>query len=774
MIGIRMDNYKMSSQGYKRTNFEEDDISNGGSPPAIDFNASVVFKGGLTLWQRKTVLERFLFVFNVLLCITVIILAILVATKHKQIIKMKEQAVCLTPACVTVASSMINAMDLKADPCNDFYQYACGGWIDAHPIPSGHSRWGTFSVLWQENQVVMKKAIDKDLPKGSSLSERKSQLYFASCMDKNKTIEELGAKPLLDLLKLNFSDWSISNQSTSKFDLQTYIENLKMLGINAFFSVWVGEDDRNSSANILQIDQSGLGLPERDYYLNKSITEDKVLKAYLKYLTKVGVLLGEEENSTRQQMIDVIEFETQIANITIPREERRDEEKIYHKITIGKLQENSTFVNWNKFFNKLFSAVNIKLTPAEPIVAYSPKFLKEISDLVEDTMKTEKGRRTVQNYLVVHVIKTMANYLSRPFRDARKILTEALSGVTGGDELWRYCISDTDSVLGFALGAMFVKEAFNGRSKDKAEAMIAEVKTAFINNLPNLKWMDEFTRKAAIDKANAVIDMIGFPAFINNKTRLDKEYSGLIINGDEYFWNNVRNLYFIQKKDLAKLRKSPESNAWGMSPPTVNAYYTPSKNQIVFPAGILQAPFYDQEYPKSLNFGAMGVVMGHELTHGFDDQGREYDKFGNLRPWWNNRSIENFNIQTKCFINQYSSYKLQDDHVDGKQTLGENIADNGGLKSAYHAYLDWVGHHTPERPLPTLNLTHQQLFFLGFAQVWCSSSTAEADHLQILTDPHSPAKYRVIGTLSNSKEFAENYGCAKNSRMNPVHKCEVW
>lgn len=763
----------MSSQGYKRTNFDEDEISNGGSPPAIDFNASVVFKGGISLWHRKSILERVLFLVNVALCITVVVLAVIVASKHSEIKTLKEEAVCLTPACVTVASSMVNAMDLKADPCTDFYQYACGGWIDSHPIPSGHSRWGTFSVLWQENQVIMKKAIDKPLGNNVSFAEKKAQLYYESCMDKNKTIEDLGGEPLKVLLNSNFSDWSISNIKPV-FELQTYIENVKMFGINAFFSVWVGEDDRNSSANILQIDQAGLGLPERDYYLNKSISEDKVLKAYLKYLTEVGMLLGGEENSTRQQMKDVIEFEAQIANITIPSEERRDEEKIYHRLTIGKLQENATFINWKRFFNRLFSDVGIIVTPAEPIVAYSPKYLKEISELVEEHMKTEKGKRTVQNYLIVHVIKTMANYLSRPFRDARKILTEALSGVSGGDELWRYCISDTDSVLGFALGAMFVKEAFNGDSKYKAEAMIAEVKSAFINNLPNLEWMDQQTRKAAVDKANAVIDMIGFPAYIKNKTRLDFEYKELVIKGDEYFWNNVRNLYFLQKKDLQKLRKPPETNSWGMSPPTVNAYYTPSKNQIVFPAGILQAPFYDQEFPRSLNFGAMGVVMGHELTHGFDDQGREYDKFGNLRPWWNNRSIENFNKQTDCFVKQYSNYKLQDDNVDGKQTLGENIADNGGLKSAYNAYLDWVKTHSPERPLPALNLTHQQLFFLGFAQVWCSSSTKEADHLQILTDPHSPAKYRVIGTLSNSKEFASNYGCAKNSPMNPVHKCEVW
>ncbi|KAK3105380.1 hypothetical protein FSP39_023788 [Pinctada imbricata] len=772
----------MSNQGYKRTNFEDDEVScSSGGTPGLDFNAGVVFKGGISAWSRRSLLERGLFICVVLLSLVVIILAVILASKTSPkkgkenstaVIVEKPLSVCLTPACVSVASSIYNAMNMRADPCEDFYEYACGGWIKSHPIPSGHSRLGTFSELWQENQIIMKQVIEQKLNNSVSLAERKAQLYYNSCMDKNKTIEKLKAEPLNDLLK-NFGSWPKSN-GTDNLDLQSLVEKTQGYGIDIFFSLWVGEDDRNSSVNILQIDQAGLGLPERDFYLNKSITEDKILSAYLEYMKTVGELLGANKDDIEPLMIDIIEFEADLANITVPKEERRDEEKIYHKMTVNDLQKLYPVIDWLKFIRSLMSVTNIVINGTESIVSYSPEFLAKMSDLVTDMLQTEKGKRTLYNYILWHVVSAMTPYLSKPFRNARKVLTEALSGTTGGEELWRYCITDTDGVLGLALGAMFVREAFNGDSKIKASEMIKKIKHAFKSNLPHLDWMDAETRKAAIEKADAVVDMIGFPSYIQNVTRLNEEYQGLVIKEDDYFGNNVRNLLDNIKKNLQKLRKPPKKNVWGMTPPTVNAYYTPSKNQIVFPAGILQAPFYDTQYPKSLNFGAMGVVMGHELTHGFDDQGREYDKNGNLRPWWNNQSVVKFQKRSECMIQQYSSYKLGDDNVRGKQTLGENIADNGGLKSAFHAYEDWLQKNGEEAPLPALNLTHKQLFFLGFAQVWCSSSTKEEDHLQILTDPHSPAQFRVIGTLSNSNEFAEQYKCAKNTRMNPANKCEVW
>jgi len=422
----------------------------------------------------------------------------------------------------------------------------------------------------------------------------------------------------------------------------------------------------------------------------------------------------------------------------------------------------------------LLKVTGYTVQPSEKVIVYAPEYLSKVSKLVNQMLETDEGRNVLNNYMIWHLVKLMASYLSKPFRDAKKEFSEVISGVTGHDEQWRYCTTDTDATIGFALGAMFVRDAFKGVSKKKAEKMIESIRSSFKRNLPRLAWMNDRTRQAAIDKANAVVDMIGFPQYIMNTTALDQRYEGLAIAPDEYFMNNLRDLKFNVKRNFDKLRKKPEKQSWGMTPPTVNAYYTPTKNEIVFPAGILQAPFYDKEYPKSLNFGGIGVVMGHELTHGFDDQGREYDKNGILRNWWTNDSIAAFKTRTKCMVDQYSKYEVNGEKVKGKQTLGENIADNGGLKSAYHAYLDWVKNNGEEKPLPGLDLTHRQLFFVAFSQVWCSNSKPQADQMALLTDPHSPARFRVIGPLSNSIEFSEQFECPKGSRMNPTNKCEVW
>ncbi|KAK6177608.1 hypothetical protein SNE40_015673 [Patella caerulea] len=766
----------MSGQRYKRTNFDDEDtLSNGGStPPPMDFAPGIVFKGGMTVWERKTALERILLVLLVILSIALIVIASLLAVKQTEIKQVNVQPeYCLTAECITVASNLLSSMDKTVDPCEDFFQYACGGWIKSHPIPSGHSHWGTFEDLWQQNQLVMKNAVEKPEESMHSEAERKAKKYYESCIDANKTIESLGAAPLKRVLSM-----IIKNKSNSGWEIQDLLEEIHLLDINALFNVWVGEDDKNSSKNILHLDQGGLGLPERDYYLNKSISEDKVLKAYLKYMVDIQMLLsGSDEelrNETRENMIEVIKFENLLAQATVPASERRGIQKLYHKMTISQIQKEFPMLKWLSYFNRLMNTVNISVTNKEPIVVYSPSYLKNLTQILKTALQDDNGIKTVKNYLIWHVIKSFAPLLSKKFREAKDQFSEAITGVSGNDELWRSCITDTNSVLGFALGAMFVRETFHGDSKIKAEKMIEMVKKAFKNNLPNLTWMDRETRLAAIEKADAVVDMIGFPQYILNATQLDKEYSKLLINRSEYFYNNVRNLKYQLAKNFEILRKPPKTKAWSMTPATINAYYTPAKNEIVFPAGILQAPYYDQKFPKSLNFGAMGVVMGHELTHGFDDQGREFDKDGNLRPWWNNDSVTKFNERANCVSEQYSAYKLNGENIRGKQTLGENIADNGGLKSAYNAYLSWVQSNGEEMPLPAVGLSHKQLFFLAFAQVWCSSSTKEADHLEIVSDPHSPANIRVVGTLSNSKVFADLYKCRSGSAMNPKKKCEVW
>uniref|UniRef100_A0A8C1Q4F6 endothelin-converting enzyme 1 n=1 Tax=Cyprinus carpio TaxID=7962 RepID=A0A8C1Q4F6_CYPCA len=671
------------------------------------------------------------------------------------------RSICLTEACVTVASKIVEALDRSADPCQDFYQYACGGWVRKNPLPDGRSRWSTFNSIWDQNQAVLKHLLENGTFNSSSEAERKTQSYYLSCLNEQR-IEELGAQPLIDLIA-KIGGWNI----TESWDKDNFLDILKIVSgpyrAQPFFTVGVSVDPKNSNSNVIQVDQSGLFLPSRDYYLNK--TNEKVLKAYLDYMVELGLLLGGDKNSTRVQMQQILDFETVLANITVPQDERRDEEKIYHKITIADLQVLAPAVEWLDYLNFVLSP--LELNDTEPVVVYAKEYLQQVSDLINKT-----DHSLLNNYMIWNLVQKGASSLDQRFENAQDKLLESLYGTKKScTPRWQTCIGNTDDTLGFALGALFVKATFDKQSKEIAEGMINEIRTAFKDALDDLNWMDEQTRQAAKDKADAIYDMIGFPDFILDSKELDDVYDGVKDN----FFQNMINFYNFSARVMAdQLRKPPNRDQWSMTPPTVNAYYMPTKNGIVFPAGILQAPFYAQHHPKALNFGGIGVVMGHELTHAFDDQGREYDKDGNLRPWWQNSSVDAFKNRTECMIDQYTQYTINGEHINGKQTLGENIADNGGLKAAYHAYRSWVKQNGEEKRLPAVNLTNDQLFFVGFAQVWCSVRTPESAHEGLMTDPHSPPKYRVIGTLSNSPDFAEHFQCPLGSPMNSGHRCEVW
>ncbi|KAG7209982.1 hypothetical protein KM043_011568 [Ampulex compressa] len=786
-MSVKLRSFFLKMTRYKQAEFEDEDSSSIGSvalnSEGISTSATHIrYRSGTTLWRARSTLERCLFIICAGLFLMLIVLSVIISSKNgwdeAQILHVtshgEDGTHCLTEHCVTVAASIINSIDQSVHPCDDFYRYACGGWIKKNPIPDGKSMWGTFGKLEQDNQLVVKNVLEKSMTEMKSQAERKAKNYYLSCMDANETIEALGAKPMLELLD-NIGGWNISG----KFNIKTWslqnsmhvLQNVYNMG--GLFSWAVNEDDRNSSRHIIQIDQGGLTLPTADNYLN--VTEHaKVLSAYLEYMTKIGVLLGGEENSTRKQMQDVINFETRLAEITTPPEERRDEEKLYNLMSLSDLQRRASFISWVDYFQNATRSVSKKINGKTMIVNFAPEYFTKLSNLVAEYHQTTEDKIVLNNYLVWQTVRSLTACLSKPFRDAYKGLRKALIGSEGREEQWRYCVSDANNVMGFAIGAMFVREVFHGKSKPMAEEMIDQVRKAFTKNLKNLDWMDAETRKAAEEKANAITDMIGFPNFILNPNELDDRYGDLAIKQYEYFQNNIRVNKYNLRKNLEKLDQPVNKTTWIMTPPTVNAYYTPTKNQIVFPAGILQSPFYDMDNPNSLNFGGMGVVMGHELTHAFDDQGREYDLHGNLNQWWNDATIDRFKNRTECFVEQYGAFEIEGRHVNGRQTLGENIADNGGLKAAYHAYLTTSKSYRDQLPLPGLNLTHRQLFFLNFAQVWCSAQTTEAIGLQIEKDSHCPPKYRVIGPLSNLPEFAAEFNCPIGSRMNPVHKCEVW
>ncbi|XP_031159669.1 endothelin-converting enzyme 2b isoform X1 [Sander lucioperca] len=763
-MSVALQDLRNTMSSYKRATFEEDDVSDSPAESAsFPDRVEVGFrKGGVDILGRRTQLEVLL---SVLLLAALLALLACLLVLGLGFSSDSGRGLCLTEACVTVASQMVEAMDRGADPCTDFYQFACGGWMRKNPLPDGRSRWSTFNSIWEQNQALLKHLLENGTFNGSSEAERKTQSYYLSCLNTGR-IEELGAQPLIDLIA-KIGGWNM----TGPWEKENFMEVLKVVSgpyrAQPFFSVGVSADPKNSNSNVIQVDQSGLFLPSRDYYLNKTANE-KVLVAYLDYMVELGTLLGGERSTTLLLMQQILDFETALANITVPQDQRRDEEKIYHKITISELQLLAPAVDWLDFLS--FSLSPLDLNDTEPVVLYAREYLQQVSELINKT-----DRSLLNNYMMWTLVQKSVASLDQRFENAQDKLLESLYGTKKScTPRWQTCIGNTDDTLGFALGALFVKATFDKHSKEKAEEMINGIRSAFKDALDRLSWMDSHTRKAAKEKADAIYDMIGFPEFILEPKELDDVYDGYEVSDDSFF-QNMLNFYNFSARVMAdQLRKTPNKDQWSMTPPTVNAYYMPTKNGIVFPAGILQAPFYAHDHPKALNFGGIGVVMGHELTHAFDDQGREYDKEGNLRPWWQNSSVEAFRQRTECMTDQYSRYTVNGEHVNGKQTLGENIADNGGLKAAYNAYQSWIQKNGAEKKLPAVNLTNDQLFFVGFAQVWCSVRTPESAHEGLMTDPHSPPRYRVIGTLANSPDFSRHFNCPEGTPMNTGQRCEVW
>jgi len=706
-----------------------------------------------------------------------------------------EGKVCLTPDCIKVSASIMAAADFSVDPCEDFYQYSCGGWIKANPIPDGKSSWNTFKKLWQDNQNTLRNLLERNQTEMDKQCAActKARDYYSSCVDANGTLEMLGGKPLINILKnyyWNVTDFDGSGQLET-WTLQNLTESVQhTYNVGGLFIWNVGEDDKNSSRHVLQIDQGGLTLNTREQYINKTYENDTVLAALLEVMVETSLLLYKEKRNKTEdisdiikeditrQMKDVIDFEIQLANITTPASEQRDGEDRYNNYTIEKLQEEVQFFNWKHYFENAFKVLQRKIKPSENIVVYSIDYLKALSNLIKEKEKTDEGKNTLNNYMVWQLVKNFNQALSKQYRDVDKVLQKALSGADVHEERWRVCISDVDNVLGFAVGAQFVNETFDNKTKPEAENMIKMITKAFRQGLVEADWMDEKTRSQAEKKADKITNMIGYPDYIVNNTALEEKYKNLSVGGG-YFENNLNFNQWVLEENLKKLDKPVEKNKWGMTPSTINAYYTPLKNQIVFPAGILQAPFFSMSRPQSLTFGAMGVVMGHELSHAFDDQGRQYDADGNMRNWWKNDTLEAYKEKIKCIENEYGNFTVNGEHINGLQTLGENIADNGGLKAAFKAFssLNESSRGWSSGDLPGLNMTDNQLFFLSFAQVWCDLSTPQASHLSALEDAHSPPRLRVMGTLSNSADFAKEFKCAAGSKMNPAdskQKCEVW
>uniref|UniRef100_A0A8I4A4G7 Membrane metalloendopeptidase like 1 n=1 Tax=Callithrix jacchus TaxID=9483 RepID=A0A8I4A4G7_CALJA len=508
----------------------------------------------------------------------------------------------------------------------------------------------------------------------------------------------------------------------------------------------------------------------------------QVREAYLQLMVSVATMLREDENLPRdsrrvqEDMAQVLQLETQLAKATAPQEERHDVIALYHRMGLKELQSQFGLkgFNWTLFIQTVLSSVNVKLLPDEEVVVYGVPYLQNLESIL-DTYSA----RTIQNYLAWRLVLDRIGSLSQRFKDTRVNYRRALFGTMVEEVRWRECVGYVNSNMESAVGSLYVREAFPRDSKSMVRELVGKVRAVFVETLDELSWMDEESKEKAREKAMSIQEQIGHPDYIleERNRRLDEEYSNLNFSEDLYFENGLQNLKVGAQRGLRKLREKADPNLWIIGAAVVNAFYSPNRNQIVFPAGILQPPLFSEEQPQALNFGGIGTVIGHEITHGFDNSGRNFDKNGNMMDWWSNFSSQHFWEQSECMIYQYGNYSwdlAEGQNVNGFNTLGENIADNGGVRQAYQAYLKWMAEGGKDQQLPGLALTHEQLFFINYAQVWCGSYRPEFAIQSIKTDVHSPLKYRVLGSLQNLAAFADTFHCTQGTPMHPKERCRVW
>ncbi|XP_076451583.1 neprilysin-1-like [Babylonia areolata] len=680
--------------------------------------------------------------------------------------------VCLTKGCVQAASRLLSAMDSTIDPCEDFFEFACGSWNKINIIPDDRADYNTFTKLGDDVQGMLKDLLEEPVTGKDSQATTKAKNLYASCL--NETLIDLqGLEPIKKLVE-ELGGWPVVEGAAWRDDdvnLMDLIIKLRHYNNKILIEQWVSADDKNSEVNIIQLDQPDLGMPSPDYYLKSE--DASFLKVYEKYARDVAILFGADQDTARRQIQDLVELEVKLANITIPLEERRDNEKIYNRMTVKKLQEYIPGFDWLRYLQKLFAPVNIEIKETEEVVVYAPTYLKDMVDIYHSTDK-----RTLVNYLIWRIMMNRVINLPRKYRVIKKDYYKTVFGSESERSRWRECVSYVNDNMGNAVGRLFVEKHFDETSKSTALEMIHNIREAFYELIEEADWMDEPTRIVAREKAEAVVEDIGYPDSILDDTTLNEEYADVTYSRVRYFENVLANLRHITIANFKQLREPVDRTKWSTFPAVVNAFYSSTKNQIMFPAAILQPPFYSKDYPKSLNYGGIGMVIGHEITHGFDDKGRQFDKDGNLIQWWDDHVIKRFKERAQCIIDQYSNYTVKEVNaqVNGIQTQGENIADNGGIKEAYRAYRRWVQDRGEEEPrLPgMLSYTHDQLFFINFAQVWCGAMRPEAAINRIRTSVHSPGRYRVIGTLQNMRSFSEAFQCSEHSYMNPSKKCSVW
>jgi putative endopeptidase len=641
----------------------------------------------------------------------------------------------------------INSMDRTIDPCVDFFAYSCGGWIKNNPIPPDQASWDTYSKMEDENRArlrgILESAAQPD-PNRNAVTQKIGD-YYASCTDE-KAIEAKGADPLrpeLDKIAAISSKPELADVAAAMTD------------DNVFFRFESIQDYRDANQVVANADQGGLGLPDRDYYTKTDAKSEELRKAYLAHVQKMFELLGDKPDVAARESQSVMRIETALAKGSMTRVERRDPKSLDHKMTSTELANIAPSFHWQIYFAK----VGMPSLPSLNVAV--PAFFK--------TMNEELDKESLpdwKTYLRWHLVHANAPYLSSTFVNENfSFYGKTLQGLQALKPRWKRCTENVDDDLGEALGEAYVEKYFPPSAKQEALKMVKEIQIAMEQDLDSLTWMSPATKQQALLKLHSMANKIGYPDKWRDYSKLE------IVRGDE-LGNVERARLFEFNRELAKIGKPVDRSEWFMTPPTVNAYYDPQMNDINFPAGVLQPPAFDPSSDAAPNYGDTGGTIGHELTHGFDDEGRQFDAQGNLRDWWTPQDAKEFEQRASCISDQYSKYTIIDDiKINGKLTLGEDVADLGGLILAYMA---WQTETKGENLQPIDDLTPEQRFFVGYGQSWCGQTRDETKRLRATVDPHSPEKYRTNGVVSNMPEFQQAFHCKTGSPMVNEHRCRVW
>lgn len=632
-------------------------------------------------------------------------------------------------------------LDTTCAPCTNFYQFANGGWLKANPIPAAYPQWGSFNELAEANNDKLRHVLDDASARRATASDpavRKIGNFYAACMD-SAGIEKAGAAPIASALK----DVAAINTPD---DVKRYVISQAAAGRGLLFRFGSTQDAKNSSEVIGGIVQGGIGLPDRDYYFKTDAHTAAVRDAYVKHIANDLVLVGETPDRAHADAQTVLALETSIAASHLTRVEQRDPTLTYNRKTPAQLEALAPGFDWKGFF------AAEKAPNVAAIDVMNPKFVASIDSLLKTVPVSDW-----KSYFTWNVVNRSASSLSSPFVNEAFAFSQNLSGAKEQLPRYKRCIAATDRALGEALGKAYVDQYFTPEAKARANAMVNNIKAEFRERLASRTWMSDSTRQMAYKKLDAFVQKIGYP----DKW---KDYSALSIKpGASYYDNNLAVAAFNNADDIARINKPVDRSRWGMSPPTVNAYYNPLMNEIVFPAGIMQPPFFDPNADDAVNYGGMGAVIGHEMSHGFDDEGAQFDAQGNLKTWFTKGDLANFKSKTGAYADQFDTYTILDSlHVNGKLTNGENIADLGGLTVAYAAMEKALG-NKPHTKID--GFTPEQRFFLAWAQIWRSNTRPEAARLRVATDPHSPDMWRVNAPLSNMPAFAAAWGCTIGAPM---------